>query len=94
MFCGFRICPNRDNYDLPPRESVGSRLLCSLVLIPIQPRSKCNEPSPVERLAHEAARLHRLHEHEDLEVRHVLDVIVLGLEEILLRHENALLEEV
>lgn len=50
--------------------------------------------SPVERLADEAARLHGLHEHEHLKVRHVLDLIVPRLEEILLRHEHSLLEEV
>lgn len=42
--------------------------------------------SPVERLADEAAALHGLHECQYLQVGHVLDLIVLGLEEVLLGH--------
>lgn len=50
--------------------------------------------SPVKGFAYEAARFHGLHEHEHLEVRHVLDLIVLRLEEVLLRDKDTLFEEV
>ncbi len=49
---------------------------------------------PVEGLAYEPAALHGLHERQDLEVGHLLDLIVRRLEEVLLRHQHSLLEEV
>lgn len=52
------------------------------------------ENSPVEGLAYEPAALHGLHERQDLEVGHLLDLIVRRLEEVLLRHQHSLLEEV
>lgn len=50
--------------------------------------------SPVEGFSHKPARLHRLHKHQHLQVGHILDLIVLGLEEIFLGHKDAFLEEV
>lgn len=50
--------------------------------------------SPVEGFSHQSARLHGLHEHQNLQVRHVFDLIVLRLEEVFLGDKDALLEQV